>query len=150
MVPIRRFRYVLPAVLLAASCASADTLAAVNEDPIVRSELTALRPSYDDAATVSADQMRSDLTLLILVEAVADEAQDQFGYEITESDLEERLANPPERYASVIVPAADFPDVTEAAISTSAKQTLLRDARILSGLFDQLLLGKQPLEQRPQ
>ncbi len=150
MAPIRRLLYVLPALLVAASCSLADTLAAVNDEPITRDDVTALRESYEDVAAVSAETLRSDLTLLILVHAVEDAAQEQFGYELTDNTVEERMTNPPPRYASVIAPADEFLDITESAITTSAKQTLLRDAvvpelaKTESGGFDVLL------EQRPQ
>lgn len=147
---IRRILFAIAVLLLAASCSSADTLATVNETQIARSDLTALRPSYSDTSTATGEQLRSDLTLLILVEAVADAASDQFGYEVDESEIEERLANPPPRYASVIVPADQSADITEDAIKTTVRQTLLRDAvlpalaKAESGGFESLL------EQRPQ
>jgi hypothetical protein len=146
----RRILFVIPALLLAASCSSADTLATVNENQIARSDLTALRPSYSDTSTVTGEQLRSDLTLLILVEAVADAASDQFGYEIGESEIEQRLANPPARYASLIAPVDQSADITDEAIKTTVRQTLLRDAvlpelaKVDSGGFDSLLA------QRPQ
>lgn len=149
MTPIRRILYVLPVALLAVSCASADTLASVNGQDVTRAELVALRPSYSDVAAVSAEQLRSDLTLLIFLEAVREAASDQFGYEMTETEVEERLANPPPRYAAVIAPAEQFPDVTEEAIRTSATQSLVRDAVVPElaeadlGGFDELI-DQQP------
>ncbi len=55
----RRILFVIPALLLAASCSSADTLATVNENQIARSDLTALRPSYSDTSTVTGEQLNA-------------------------------------------------------------------------------------------
>lgn len=125
---VRRLLWLLPIVLLAASCSSSDTLATVNGNEIVKDDLVALRPSYEDLASLDVETVRSDLSLLILMEALRTAAEDQFGAVITEDDIEERLANPPERYAAVIAPPDEFADITEEAIRASATQSLIRDA----------------------
>jgi parvulin-like peptidyl-prolyl isomerase len=125
---VRRLLALAALALLAASCSTADTLASVNGNEITKADLNALRPSYAEGSSLNAEQVRQDLTLLIVLEAVQDAALDQFGYEIAESDIADRLANPPSRYASVIAPAEQFADVTEQAIRASAIQSLVRDA----------------------
>lgn len=136
MPSIRRLLALVALALLAASCSSADTLASVNGNEITKADLNALRPSYAEGSSLNAEQVRQDLTLLIVLEAVQDAARDQFGYELTESDIADRLANPPSRYAGVIAPAEQFADVTEQAIRASAIQSLVRDA-VVPGLARQ-------------
>lgn len=124
----RRLFLVLIVAVLAASCSSADTLATVNENEITKDDLLALRPSYESSNDFSSEQVRQDLSLLIVLEAIKDAAYDEFGYEMTEEDVDERVANPPNRYATVIGPPEQFANVAEAAIRASAQQTLVRDA----------------------
>ena len=124
----RRLLVVLALALLAASCSTADTLATVNGNEITKDDLYALRPSYEDASSLSSERVREDLSLLIIIEALEDAARDQYGYELTEAAIDERMSNPPARYATVIAPPEQFEDVTESAIRASAAQTLLRDA----------------------
>ncbi len=140
----RRIAALIAVGLLAASCSSADTLATVNDNEITRSDLTALRPSYSDASSLNAEQVRQDLTLLIVLEVVQDAARDQFGYEITEADIEDRLTNPPARYATVIRPPEEFTDVTADAIRASAVQSLVRDG-VVPGLAQQEAGGFEDL-----
>jgi peptidyl-prolyl cis-trans isomerase C len=125
---IRRILFVLPIAMVAASCSASDTLATVDGNDITRGDLEALRPSYTETPPPNAEQLRSDLTLLIVVETEQSAAKTQFGYEPTDADIEERLASPPDRYASVIVSPDQLPDVTEEAIKVNAIETLIRDA----------------------
>lgn len=124
----RRLLFLIPIALLAASCSSADTLATVNGNTILRQDLRALRPSYTEGSSLNAEQVRQDLTLLIVLEAVSSAAEEQFGYVMTEADIAERLTNPPTRYSAVIAPPDQFADVTSQAIRASAIQSLVRDA----------------------
>ncbi|MEA2002373.1 MAG: peptidylprolyl isomerase [Actinomycetota bacterium] len=133
---LRRFLVLLPIVLLAASCSSADTLATVNGAEISRDDLVALRPSYDDPSTIDAEQMRSDLTLLIILEIVRDAAATEFGVEITEADIADRITNPPARYAAVLQPPDQFADVSADAIRAGAIQSLVRDG-VVPGLLEE-------------
>ncbi len=132
---LRRFLVLLPMVFLAASCSSADTLATVNGNEITRDDLVALRPSYEDGLSLDSEQMRSDLTLLIILEVVRDAAATEFGFEITEADIAERITNPPARYAAVLRPPEQFADVTADAIRAGAIQSLVRDG-VVPGLLD--------------
>lgn len=125
---VRRLLMVLPIALLAAACSSSNTLATVNETDITKDDLVALRPSYEELDSLDAETIRSDLSLLIIMEALRTSAEDQFGAVITEDDIDERLTNPPERYAAVIAPPDQFADITEDAVRISATQSLIRDA----------------------
>jgi peptidyl-prolyl cis-trans isomerase C len=124
----RRLLVVLALALLAASCSTADTLATVNGNEITKDDLYALRPSYEDGSSLSSERIREDLSLLIIIEALEDAARDEYGYELTEAAIDERMSNPPARYLTVIAPPEQFEDVTESAVRASAAQTLLRDA----------------------
>ena len=128
MTLLRRLVLVIPIALLAAACSSADTLATVNGSEITKTDLTALRQSYAEPTTADAETLRSDLGLLVVLEALRTTASDQFGSEIAEADIAERLTNPPERYAGVIAPPDEFADITEEAVRASAVQSLVRDA----------------------
>lgn len=142
---IRRLLVVFAIALLAASCSSADRLATVNGEDITKDELLALRPSYEEAEFVSAETIRSDLTLLIILEAVSDAAREQFGFEVAEAQIAERTVNPPSRYEALIGPPERFTDVTAEAIRASVIQTLVRDvvvanlAEIDAGNWDALI-----------
>ena len=125
---VRRLLLLLAIALLAASCSSSDTLATVNGTEITKGDLVALRPSYDEKSSLDAETVRSDLSLLIVMEAMRTAAEEQFGAVITEDDVDERLANPPERYAAVIAPPSEFADITDEAVRASATQSLIRDA----------------------
>ena len=141
----RRLLVVLALALLATSCSSADTLATVNDSEITKDDLFALRPSYESTASLTSERVREDLSLLVIVEALKSAANDQFGYTMTEADIDERVSNPPGRYATVIAPPEQFADVTETAIRASAVQSLLRDAVVSelalveSGGFENLI-----------
>jgi len=126
---VRRLIAVLIVALLAASCSSSDRLASVNDVDITKGDLFALRPSYEGDASVDSETVRSDLTLLIILEAVKDAAADQYGYEVAEAAIDERIANPPERYAGLFEMEEDA-DVAEHAVRASAVQSLLRDALV--------------------
>lgn len=127
MTLLRRLAPLIPLVLLAAACSSADTLATVNGNTITKSDLTALRSSYEDPLSTDAETLRSDLSLLVVLEALSIAAGEEFDIVITEADIAERLANPPERYAQVIVPPGESADITDDAVRVSAIQSLVRD-----------------------
>lgn len=125
---IRRVAAVAIVAIAVGACSSTNVLATVNGTDITRDELNALRPSYSDASSLDAEQVRQDLTLLIVAQALRDAAEERFGITITEADIAERLANPPGRYSTVIGPVDQFDDTTEDAIRISAIQSLIRDA----------------------
>lgn len=124
----RRLLAIFALALLTAACSSADTLATVNDREITKDDLFQLRDSYSGDSTLGSETVRSDLSILIVMEALTDAAEDQYGYILTEDAVAERLANPPERYARQIVPSEQFADFTEQAVRVSAVQSLIRDA----------------------
>ena len=150
MTLLRRLLLLIPIGLLAAACSSADTLATVNDSVITKTDLASLRSSYEDPATADAETLRSDLSLLIVLEALRTAASEELGVVITETDIAERLANPPERYAEVLALPGEFADITEEAVRASAIQSLVRDA-VVSELAAQEPGGFEAMiTQRPQ
>ncbi len=150
MTSLRRLLLLIPIGLLAAACSSADTVATVNGSAITKTDLASLRSSYEDPATAEAETLRADLGLLIVLEALRTAATEQFGVQITEPDIAERLANPPERYAQVLAPPGEFADITERAVRASAIQSLVRDA-VVSELAAQEPGGFEAIiAERPQ
>ncbi len=125
----RRLLVVLALALLAASCSTADTLATVNGDEITKSDLYALRPSYENGgSSVTGEQLRQDVSDLVLLEAASQAAVADFGLELTDAVIDERIANPPGRYSSVLNPAIAAPDANETTRRSRAIATLLIDA----------------------
>lgn len=150
MPAFRRILILLPLAVLAASCSSSSNLATVNGNEITREDLFALRPSYSETLSLEAEQVRSDLTTLIIVEAVQDAASEQFGYEVTEAEIEERVANPPQRYATVIAPPEQFADTTEENIRSRAIQSLVRDAVVAQLAREDLGSYETVIAERPE
>ncbi len=109
-------------VVAVAGCSSADTLATVNGDTISRGQLEALNPSYVDLATAPAEQVRNDVTQLIISAAIASAAEQQYGVVFTDADVAARISNPPDRYAPLFA-AAPGPE----QVRSDALQTLVRD-----------------------
>jgi parvulin-like peptidyl-prolyl isomerase len=119
----RNTMLVLAVLALAGSaCSSADTLATVNGDTISMAELDELNPSYVDVPTAPGEQMRNDVTQLIISAAIASAAEEQFGVVFTDADIAARISNPPDRYAALFA-AAPGPD----QVRSDALQTLVRD-----------------------
>lgn len=146
----RRLLLVIALAILAASCSSADTLATVNDSEITKDDLYALRPSYESVDLLTSEQVRGDLSLLIILEAIKSAANEEFGYLMTEADIDERVGNPPARYAAVIAPPEQFADVTENAIRASAAQSLVRDAVVAELAFVDSTGFDNLIKQRPE
>lgn len=86
-----------------ALCNVASDLAVVNGVTIRCDDLYELRPDYADAELlVDAEALRSDLTGLIQTEVFLTTAAAEFGIDISDEDVTERLANPPERWAALL------------------------------------------------
>lgn len=116
----------------AAACSSADTVATVNGEPITRADLEALNVGYRDAPLAPGEQMRQDVTQLVIAKAAATAAEQQFGITFSEADVDDRIASPPTRYAGLFAADAD-----SAQARTDATQTLIRDAVVTRLVNDQ-------------
>ncbi len=124
----RRLLAVLAVGLVAASCSSADTLATVNGEAITKDDLIASRPVYEDAiGTVTGENVREDVSGLIVLQATLQAAARDFGVVIDDAAIDERLANPPERYSAILTPAQIADDSNEATQRNRATVTLMID-----------------------
>lgn len=125
MLKVNRTRWLfwLAAVGLAATaCGAGDTYATVNGESITQADMEALNVAYQDAPTAPGEQLRTDLTQLIIAEAVATAAAQEFGAAFTDEEVEARIANPPARYAALFGNAGPEQD------RSNALQSLVRDA----------------------
>ena len=109
--------------LTAGACSAADTLATVNGETITRSDLEGLNPAYADSASAPAEQVRNDVTRLVIVAAIATAAEEEYGVTFTDADVAARVANPPARYASLFSAATSGEQMRADGL-----QTLVRDA----------------------
>ena len=83
----------LAVALAATACAPNETvLASVDGVPITESDVAALRTSYDDVIPFN-EQLRTDLTNLIIQRAALNKLERDFEIEITAADVEAKLAS---------------------------------------------------------
>jgi parvulin-like peptidyl-prolyl isomerase len=110
----RRLLAILAVALLASSCAS-NTLATVDGAEITKDDLYKLYPDYQNAtvADFTGEQLRQSVTDLVILEASIQGAKAEFGVEVSDAEVAERLANPPQRYASMLAPDATVEGTTE-------------------------------------
>jgi len=134
---VRRLLLIGAVIALAATACSStsESLATVNGTEITRADLVRLRPSYEDPPSIDSERMRSDLTALVVLQAVQDSAKEQFGLEFSDAEVEERLAHPPERYRTLLTGPTAQADMGEFAIRADALNTLLRD-NVVPNLLD--------------
>lgn len=137
---IRRSSILLVVFGLAlAACASSDQpalcdsftdLAVVNGEAITCDDLVELRPEYADAdVSVDADMLRTDLQNLIQIQAFVTRAGADYGFELTDQMIEDRVSDPPLRWAEAM-----SPDRTEGELRRDAVMTLVHDA-VVSGVI---------------
>ncbi len=124
----RRLLAVLAIALLAASCSSSDVLATVNGEEITEAELLAIYPEWEDTTNVTGEDLRQAVSNLVTFEAVTQAAAAQYGVVVTEADIADRLLNPPERYASILVPELMSGPASDEIRRLNAVQSLLVDA----------------------
>lgn len=106
-----------------ALCNAAIDLAVVNGQAITCDDLYELRPEYGESEEiVSGEALRGDLTGLIQTEVFVTTAEQEFGIEISEDDIVERLVNPPERWAALLAQP-----LTEAELRSDALISLVSD-----------------------
>jgi hypothetical protein len=132
MITIKRIAVTVAALsVLAAGCSSADTAATVNGSEISASEVLDFRTDNVGESTVSAERMRSDLSRLILLEALLGAAEDQFGltgFESTQAREEFLSTAPPALVASLeaIPYNEENPNFSSLAIDASMTFVMLR------------------------
>ncbi|MFQ5555771.1 MAG: hypothetical protein ACE5GC_10440, partial [Acidimicrobiia bacterium] len=114
--------------LIAAACAGVDAtiLATVDGAEITVDDLRVMRPAYEGEFETNTERVRTDLTVLIISEAVLASAAD-LGVEITEAEIDQRIADPPPRYADALATTAADVELTEVVLRRDARMSLLRD-----------------------
>jgi parvulin-like peptidyl-prolyl isomerase len=117
--------------VVAAGCGSADTAATVNGSEIPASEVLDFRTDNAGESTVSAERMRSDLSRLILLEALLGAAEDQFGltgFESAQARQEFLSTAPPGLVASLeaIPHSEENPNFSSLAVDASTTFVMLR------------------------
>lgn len=107
-----------------ALCNVATDLAVVNGAAITCEQLHERSPQYDDAdVLVDGEALRAELTGLIRTQALVDAAASEFGVGVTDAQIDERLANPPDRWAGLLTQS-----LSVAESRTNAQLTLISDA----------------------
>lgn len=132
MITMKRIALTVAALsVVAASCSSADTAATVNGSEISASAVLGFRTDNVGESTVSAERTRSDLSRLILLEALLGAAEDQFGltgFESTEARQEFLTTAPPGLVASLeaIPYSEENPNLSASAVDISTTFVMLR------------------------
>jgi len=136
--------------VVAAGCSSADTAATVSGSEISASEVLDFRTDNVGESTVSAERMRSDLSRLILLEALLVAAEDQFGltgFESPQARQEFLSTAPPALVASLeaIPYSEENPNFSSLAVDASTTfvmlrsevvEALVRDEETLRAIWD--------------
>jgi parvulin-like peptidyl-prolyl isomerase len=121
----RRFFAILAAALLVTSCASSNTLVTVNGTAITKDDVIALEPTYaDPLGNFTGDDLRQNVANLIALKVALQSAETQYGAALDDAAVNERIANPPDRYASLLLPTG----LSTAAMRQRAQATLVIDA----------------------
>ena len=129
-----RFRLlvVMAATALATSaCAAADFAATVNDTTISGSDVTGLRTA-EVGAVVDGEQVRNDLTTLIVLQSELDAANADFGLiGLDSADAKEAwLAAASPQQLAQIDGIAQNPELTDEAVDVVVTQLVVRDAVI--------------------
>jgi parvulin-like peptidyl-prolyl isomerase len=129
-----RFRLLVvaaTATLVTSACAAADFAATVNDTTISGSEVTGLRTA-DVGAVVDGEQVRNDLTTLIVLRSELDAANEDFGLTGLDSpDAREAwLAAASPQQLAQIEGISGNPELTEEAVDVVVTQLVVRDAVI--------------------
>ena len=121
----------LAVTLVGAACSGTDVtaLATVNGTQIDLDDMRDLRASYgEDFVETNTEQFRVDLGRLIFLQALLEAATDPgLGITISDADVQERIANPPPRYAAGFAGIAADPDLGDGALRLQATFSLIED-----------------------
>jgi parvulin-like peptidyl-prolyl isomerase len=110
------------------SCAEATSVATVNGEPIQLEQVTALRHSFNEGATVDSEAFRQDLTPLIFLEAELQAAEEDFGLTGLDSDerIDALLADPTPAEQQIFDQVSANPDRTDEVLRVVAVQLIVR------------------------
>ncbi len=125
------FRRLLPVfaiALLAASCSTSDVLATVNGVNITEEDLLEVYPDWEDPANLGGEDLRQAVSNLVTFEAITQAAEEQYGLVLDETEIADRILNPPDRYATILVPELMTGSATDGILRLNAIQSLLVDS----------------------
>ncbi|MDJ0953116.1 MAG: hypothetical protein QNJ81_05515 [Acidimicrobiia bacterium] len=146
----RRLLPVLAIALLAASCSTSEVLATVNGVDITEQDLYQVYPEWEESTNLSGEDLRQAVSNLVVFEAIGQAAEDQYGVVLDDAAIAERMENPPDRYATILVPELMTGTANDEIRRLNAVQSLLTDA-IGPQLFAADLGGYDGwLESRPE
>jgi hypothetical protein len=119
---------VLAAAVIVGACGDqSSAVATVNGESITSDFMASLRESYHDGIEVNTEGFRNDLSESVFRVAIAQQAETEFGINLTEAEVDDRLANPPQQWQTMFTELAADEDTTEAYARTQAELSLLRD-----------------------
>lgn len=113
--------------LVAVACGSDRPLATVNDHVITFDQVVTVAPAVGGGSSANAEQTREVLAGLVIESAIIQAAEDQYGVVITEEQVQDRIANPPPRYAGVFSDLAAA-EASPAQLRSQALRSLVRDA----------------------
>lgn len=125
---LRLIALVSAVALVAAACGdSSQAVATVNGFDITAEYMASLRESSGQSLNVNTEEFRNELSQNIIRVAIVQAAADEFGIEVGDDEIEERIANPPPRWQSLFDELEADPDTTDAFAESQAELTILRD-----------------------
>ncbi|MFC2177499.1 peptidylprolyl isomerase, partial [Actinomycetota bacterium] len=89
--------------------------------------MASLRESYHSGIEVDTEGFRNDLSENVFRVAITQQAETEFGISVTEAEVDDRLADPPQQWQPMFAELAADEDTTEAYARTQAELSLLRD-----------------------
>ena len=142
---------VLAVALLAGACGDqSQALATVNGESITADFMASLRDSYRGSINVNTEGFRTDLSENIFRVAIAQQAVSKFGITVSETEIDERLANPPLRWQGLFTEVADDEDTTEDYGRTQAHLSILRDEVVAQLIRAEDGFVESVIEESPQ
>ena len=118
------------AAVLSVACSETRIVATVEESAIDEGSVIELRYSYAEGTGYDAEQFRGDLTNLILVEALGNAAEEQFGLANLDDPalVEAKLSNLTPIEDQLLQRVMEDTDRTEAVAAVVAEQLVIKDA----------------------
>jgi parvulin-like peptidyl-prolyl isomerase len=146
----RRLLAVIVVALLAASCSHSDVLATVNGEEITKDDLYVVYPDWEDPNALTGEELRQAVSNLVTFEAITQAAEREYAVVLDEATIAERVANPPSRYESILVPELMSGSANDEIIRLNAIQSLLVDAVGPDLMADQYGGYEGWIESRPE
>ncbi|MEA2023067.1 MAG: peptidylprolyl isomerase [Actinomycetota bacterium] len=125
----RTLLFAAAVAVVAAACSNSSVVATVDDATIDNASVVALRTSFSEDSSYSAEEYRADLTNLIFFEAQKNAAYDDFG--LTGLDDPEavaaKIADPAPEEAEILANVANTEDRTDATVAAVAEQFIIKE-----------------------